>query len=97
MNQSGSNTSEWEWVFIIIVGTAVLYAVWDSEWFNKTRYSLANDDVTYEHVIVSAKPHDCDFMTAPMGEKNCHYKKEADKWANDGVQYLYVSWLKVMD
>jgi hypothetical protein len=32
--------------------------------------------VPYANVTVPDKPHDCEFMTAPIGNKNCSYKAE---------------------
>jgi hypothetical protein len=28
---------------------------------------------TYEQVIVDRRPHDCEWLTAPLGDKNCRY------------------------
>jgi hypothetical protein len=47
------------------------------------------------NVLITAQPHDCEFMTAPLGEKNCHYEKtiEFDK-SSDTV---YVGWSKIKE
>jgi hypothetical protein len=46
----------------------------DSTWANGWRYSLDSDlkDAT---VTVESIPHDCEFLTAPLGSKHCHYDK----------------------
>ncbi len=48
-------------------------------WFNRFRYS------TWYHVASSQvfqyedkPPVDCDFLTSPIGNKGCHYKKHID-------------------
>jgi hypothetical protein len=28
---------------------------------------------TYEQVIVDPRPHNCEWLTAPLGSKHCHY------------------------
>jgi hypothetical protein len=28
---------------------------------------------TYKQVIVNPRPHDCEWLTAPLGDKHCHY------------------------
>jgi hypothetical protein len=35
--------------------------------------------VKVNEVTVNKKPHNCDWDTAPMGNKNCHYEEEAQK------------------
>jgi hypothetical protein len=47
-------------------------------WYSKLRYSIQYD-VPYDQVSKDNEPHDCGFMTAPIGEKNCHYEIEATK------------------
>ncbi len=49
---------------------AVVWFAWlgDSELRYNVQY---NGEVTYQD-----KPHDCDFLTAPLGIKNCSYEKE---------------------
>ena len=49
---------------------AFIWFTWlgDSE----LRYNVQYDEVTYID-----KPHDCDFLTAPLGIKNCSYEKNA--------------------
>ena len=54
------------WLCVLVV------AAWFG-WLDdsKLRYEMAYDDVIYED-----KPHDCDFITAPLGRKNCRYEKK---------------------
>jgi hypothetical protein len=47
----------------------------ESEWATKWRYGLESDlsDALY---VIDKHPHDCEFLSAPMGSKHCHYDKE---------------------
>ena len=47
-------------------------------WFG----GLDDSEIRYEYqyevdkVVIDDKPRDCDFLTAPLGKKNCSYQKE---------------------
>jgi hypothetical protein len=67
---------------IVAVAVAVAFAlalylpVWlfpDKEWAIKWRYSLEKD-LNNAELSIQQRPHDCEFLTAPMGSKNCYYK-----------------------
>jgi hypothetical protein len=66
----------------------------------KSWYALTND-VPAHRVEIDNEPHDCDFMTAPLGDKNCHYEARhfvlqgAD--TPDGKKSLLVSYEKVKE
>lgn len=47
----------------------------ESEWATKWRYGLA-DDLKDADYVMEKHPHNCEFMSAPMGSKHCHYDKE---------------------
>lgn len=66
-------------VLIVVVLFGWLF---DAAWLYKSFYVL-NDDVSWDRVYIEKKPHDCEFMTAPFGAKNCHYEKAVTiiKWA----------------
>jgi len=53
----------------------VLASVCQDLWYSKLRYALEYG-VQYGQVSKLAEPHDCDWMTAPLGKKNCHYEPE---------------------
>jgi|SRR5581483_2153945 len=56
----------------------------ESEWAIKWRYGLETglDGAVY---YVEKQPHNCDFMTAPLGSKHCHYARVvATVRVNDG-------------
>ena len=59
-------------LFIIFCAIGVLiWFAWLGD--SKLRYEIQYDDA---EVTVDDKPHDCEFLTAPMGRKNCSYRKE---------------------
>ena len=81
-----SNQKEPGWVvglgFLLLVGllwfAGGFVAVWvwpDSDWTNKWRYSL-DDDLKDATIVVGPIPHDCEFLTSPLGSKHCHYEKQ---------------------
>lgn len=57
-----------------IAGALVLFGLWDGLWYSRLAYRLyysLNDN----QLSIEKKPHDCDFWKAPIGEKDCHYKR----------------------
>ena len=58
------------------------------------KYELAD-----EKVIIDRKPHDCEWETAPLGAKHCHYDKavQTETGQHGKVTAAYVSWQKVQD
>lgn len=51
----------------------------DTLWYS-IEYGVAEVDVH-----TSARPYDCDFLTAPLGSKDCWYKKQVQVFNADGV------------
>jgi len=73
MAKSESNkTGEWWgdlWKLLII------WMIWqaiEGAWHSKFRYAVQYW-VPYKQVTEPNQPHDCDWLTAPLGSKNCHY------------------------
>lgn len=60
-------------IYFVVLAAVVLFFVWDTNWFGRVWYSRANH-VNYADTLVTLKPHDCEFMSAPVGRKNCHYQ-----------------------
>jgi hypothetical protein len=87
----------WLW----IIGT-ILAALWPYMSLDpvKSWYALTNK-VPVERVVMEKKPHDCEFATAPLGSKHCHYDAKAfviPATENaDGRRSLVVSYEKVED
>ena len=60
-----------------IVAVFVILWVWDgvsAAWNSKWRYVLV-EQVDSSKVTIDKRPHDCDFFSAPLGNKFCHYEK----------------------
>src|ERR1700733_4767335 len=65
------------WILFGVIAIALWFGlVSDSDWLAKehatSQYGLPDRKIQ----IVGKRPHDCDFMTAPLGEKHCSYKRE---------------------
>jgi hypothetical protein len=58
-----------------------------SAWHSKWRYA-AQYQVSTNAVHKADEPHDCSFMTAPLGEKHCHYDATVStlRWATSTTQ-----------
>src|SRR5437899_902819 len=61
-----------------VVGLFVVFVL-IPKWANsildsKTRYALQYA-VSDNQAFVAKEPRDCDFISAPLGDKNCHYEK----------------------
>jgi hypothetical protein len=48
----------------------------EDEWAIKWRYSLETD-LHDPMIVIEKHPHDCEFLTAPIGDKHCHYDRIA--------------------
>lgn len=87
------------WVAVVFL---VLAALWPYVSLDplKSWYAF-NYGVPVERVSMDRKPHDCEFTTAPLGEKNCHY--EARPYVlkaeenSDHRQSVIISYEKVQD
>ena len=64
------------WIGVAVVGAVAWYWFSDSDWAVQQRaaskYKLPDSRIA----IAGVQPHDCDFLTAPIGEKHCSYKRE---------------------
>lgn len=60
--------------FLIVAGVAA--GLWFAIWGRHTslRYQLEYSTKS-EMVTIARKPADCDFLSAPLGRKDCHYEK----------------------
>jgi hypothetical protein len=64
-------------VLIIVAGAGLWYGfVRDSDWLAKSHarshYGVPDSKIQ----IAGNRPHDCEFMTAPLGKKHCSYERE---------------------
>jgi hypothetical protein len=67
-------------------------------WFPASWYAIVNGTDT-DQVHIDAKPHDCDFSKAPLGDKECHFEKHVETQTDSktGKVSVYVYWNKVED
>lgn len=58
------------------------------------RYELPDNKV-----VIERQPHDCEWDSAPIGSKHCHYEKivQTETDQNGKVTAVYVNWQKVQD
>ena len=87
-----------EWVanlvgVAVVVGVILLVWAW---WSPPSWYALRYGTDT-AHVFVQPEPHDCDFLTAPLGIKRCRYEKaiSTDTDPKTGAVIVYVNWNKI--
>ena len=82
------------WLFNLLwfVPLALLWA-----WLSPVSWYEFWYDTDTEHVHMQAEPHDCDFLKAPLGYKECHYQRqvETEKDPKTGKTNVYIYWNKV--
>jgi hypothetical protein len=73
--------STFQWVVIIVIGTW-MWSFPGRVWHSKWRYTWEYD-IPEGAVYVQDEPHDCAFLSAPLGEKYCHYERSVSitRWA----------------
>jgi hypothetical protein len=59
-----------------------IYVYWVG--FNQAWYAWQYN-VPSSKVLIPTKPKDCDFISAPLGAKNCHYEPKIWVWNSDAV------------
>lgn len=61
--------------WFLVIGLGGLYLLWLIIYeFSPTAKQIEWDyRIDVSHIEVAPKPHDCEFMSAPIGEKHCHY------------------------
>jgi hypothetical protein len=64
--------TELKWIFGIVVLAFVVWWLVPDDWRIKyaAEYMLDTDRIVIEH-----KPFNCDWDSAPIGSKHCHYEK----------------------
>jgi len=83
-----SNSDDPTGCLIVIFVAAIAWAWLPANTLTKAWQAFSNG-TPYSHVQIADRPHDCDFLTAPLGSKNCHYKKAISKvmWATSSAGY----------
>jgi hypothetical protein len=64
-------------LLLCFIGLAVWLIFFDG-WHSKLRYHFEYG-VPFDQVTEDKQPHNCDWRTAPMGSKNCHYEAEVTR------------------
>ena len=59
----------------VALGYLLFYLMPSALWHSKFRYAVQYDTKT-DKVSIDKRPRDCDFLIAPLGDKNCHYERE---------------------
>jgi hypothetical protein len=96
MADEKSETEEWigrigaALIIGLIAFLVVRYA------FNAVWYGTKNG-VGADRTYVEAKPIDCDYDSAPLGNKGCHYEARETTFGRRSNKSLYVEWVKVKD
>lgn len=62
--------------FGVVFCVGVWFMVKDYDWYASWRASQKFDVVAEKIQIVDKHPHDCDFLSAPMGQKHCSYERK---------------------
>lgn len=71
-------------MFFLLVIAGGFFAFSNYGWSNSLWYSVQYG-VGFDDVRTDAKPNDCDFMHAPLGDKGCSYKAHVKVYNADGV------------
>jgi hypothetical protein len=60
------------WLFWPVIFGVMFFwnDIWDSKWRNAIYFGVSQDQIT-----IDKKLHDCEFLSAPLGSKHCHYDK----------------------
>ena len=81
-----------QWIFfftwVVIICGSLLWYFWDSKLIVSIRY-----DTDFDKVYSDPKPHDCEWGTAPLGQKHCDYQSVITK-NSDGRVFL--RWSKIV-
>jgi hypothetical protein len=65
-------------LFLTYWGPRALGDLWNDKWRYEMYYNIAADAITIQEM-----PHDCEFLSAPLGNKYCHYERIVSiiRWA----------------
>jgi hypothetical protein len=90
------------WWMLLLFGGLIFDGGIAKLWHTKTRYAIQYG-VNYDQVYMNDRPHDCNFLHAPLGDKDCHYeiKVSEAQGQKDGStemeKQIYIFWEKVED
>jgi hypothetical protein len=69
---------------LLFIAGIIFLASSNESWVNSVWYAIEYN-VRFNDVQTDARPRDCDFLTAPLGDKNCSYKAHVQVFTADGV------------
>ncbi|HTC93864.1 MAG TPA: hypothetical protein VK699_10465 [Terriglobales bacterium] len=75
------------WIFLIIWLLASWPGSWLDKWTDRLWYSVRYD-CDFKNVIVEKRPSDCDWFRAPIGDKDCQYKKAVNAFGTEQRKQL---------
>ncbi|MGA9308181.1 MAG: hypothetical protein WBW31_22475 [Candidatus Sulfotelmatobacter sp.] len=84
----------WAVALMFLMGTGalgILYEYSPQQW-----YAMQNN-IPVDRVSVQPRPHDCEFIKAPIGDKNCHFDRVVTHLQDKDGLRLIVSWSRVND
>ncbi len=83
------------WALIVLV--AICFGGW--LWLSPKAWYEVEYQVSADHIFIDPKPHDCEFLKAPIGNKYCHFEKivTVAPEGSDNPTDVYVTWEKVED
>jgi len=58
-------------VLLYMFISSLVGGMWNSRFIFSLRYNVPSEQVT-----IDEKPHDCDFLHAPLGDKGCSYVRD---------------------
>jgi hypothetical protein len=79
-----------------IVALVLLIMAYDYEFQPKDYYAM-DFSTKASNVFVTSEPHNCEWMSAPLGDKHCHYEKNVTSWNERGEIKVAVMWDKIED
>lgn len=86
--------------FVLIFGLPS-YCLWGiaPDWAKYSAVYAVKYHANFSDVHVEKQPNDCDWMHAPIGDKDCHYSQHAYPLRNDSghVMSVQVGWDKIQD
>jgi hypothetical protein len=83
------------WWALAIFAIPIAYLVYNYG-FLQVWYSARYQGTT-GHIIMDAKPIDCDFDTAPFGTKRCHYEQVREAHTDGAITAVHIRWIKHYD
>src|SRR5229473_1728383 len=85
--ESKGDFSRYFWIFLIIW----MFASWPGSWLDKWTDRLwywVRYDSDFKNITVEKRPSDCDWFRAPMGDKDCQYKKAVNAFGAEQRKQL---------